>query len=255
MTAFVQYAEFYDLFYAGKSYSAEAAHVANLIQIWAPGTSSLLEIGCGTGRHAVQLAERGYRVRGIDRSADMLREFGRRLDAATPRIRQAVRFTQADAVDFHLGCTFDAAMGLFHVFSYLAEEGEVGNALRCLRRHLLPRSLLIFDYWHQPAVEAQPPQQVVKEMRTETGCVRRIVIPRCEAARRRVILRLIVESESDEGESHRFEEEHVMRYFDAYEIRYALNENGFSLVALKDGMTDNPCTDSSFSACVVAMAR
>jgi SAM-dependent methyltransferase len=255
VTAFAEYAEFYDLFYARKSYSVEAAHVASLIQLWAPGTLSLLDIGCGTGRHAVQLAERGYQVRGIDRSADMLREFGRRLDAATPRIRQAVQFTQADAVDFDLGCTFGAATGLFHVFSYLAEEGEVGSALRCLRRHLLPGSLLIFDYWHQPALEAQPPQQVVKDMRAGVRRVRRIVMPRCEPEKRRVIMRLIVESESDEGDSHRFEEQHVMRYFDADEIRRALSENGFSLVALTDGMTDNPCTDASFSACAVAMAR
>jgi SAM-dependent methyltransferase len=255
VSAFAQYAEFYDLFYVRKSYSVEAAHVARLIQIWAPSTLSLLDIGCGTGRHAVQFAERGYRVRGIDRSADMLREFGRRLDAATPGIREAVGFTQADAADFDLGCTFDAATGLYHVFSYLAEEGEVGSALRCLRRHLLPGSLLIFDYWHQPALEAQPPQKVVKEMRTENRCVRRIVMPTCEPARRRVTIRLIVESESDEGDSHRFEEQHVMRCFDADEIRRALSENGFSLVALTDGMTDNPCTDSSFSACAVAIAR
>jgi len=38
-----------------------------------PG-AAILDVGCGTGRHSVELAKRGYKVTGIDLSAEMLKE-------------------------------------------------------------------------------------------------------------------------------------------------------------------------------------
>jgi len=37
-----------------------------------PPSSRILDIGCGTGRHAVELARRGYKVTGVDISSGML---------------------------------------------------------------------------------------------------------------------------------------------------------------------------------------
>jgi 2-polyprenyl-3-methyl-5-hydroxy-6-metoxy-1,4-benzoquinol methylase len=72
-----------------------------------PG-SAILDMGCGTGRHAVELARRGYRVTGVDIAAGMLDEARKAADAADV----AVTWIEADATRFTTEERFDAAICL-----------------------------------------------------------------------------------------------------------------------------------------------
>ncbi len=69
---------------------------------------AVLDIGCGTGRHAVELARRGYGVTGVDVSAGMLVEARRRAEGAGVD----VRWIEADAQRFSLPDAFDAVICL-----------------------------------------------------------------------------------------------------------------------------------------------
>ncbi len=66
----------------------------------------LLDLGCGTGRHAVALAARGLDVTGLDISAGQLAQAAQKAAAAKVK----VNFIQADAADFTLPEPFDAAI-------------------------------------------------------------------------------------------------------------------------------------------------
>ncbi len=53
--AFGEYAKYYDLLYADKDYAAETAFVREIIRRLAPGARTLLELGCGSARHALDV--------------------------------------------------------------------------------------------------------------------------------------------------------------------------------------------------------
>lgn len=72
-----------------------------------PG-SRLLDLGCGTGRHAVELARRGFRMVGVDLSRGMLRQ----AQAAAKAAGVAVDWLQADAKRFAAPAWFDGAICL-----------------------------------------------------------------------------------------------------------------------------------------------
>ena len=73
-----------------------------------PLGSSILDIGCGTGRHAIELAKRGFKVTGVDISSGMLTEAGKTASKAGVK----VEFIQADATRFKSSKSYDGAICL-----------------------------------------------------------------------------------------------------------------------------------------------
>ncbi len=101
--------------------------------------SNILDIGCGTGRHCVELARRGYAVTGIDLSDGMLKQ----ASEAAAKAGVAATFIQADAVEFEVNTEFDAAIclceGAFGLLGSTDDPGEHDLAiLRNINRALKP---------------------------------------------------------------------------------------------------------------------
>ncbi len=79
-----------------------------LAEFGLPPESRILDMGCGTGRHAIELARRGYRVTGVDIAAGMLEEARKAADDAGV----TVAWIEADATRFTTPERFDAALCL-----------------------------------------------------------------------------------------------------------------------------------------------
>lgn len=97
------------------------AELAFLIEeLRLPPGARILDVGCGTGRHAVGLAQAGYAVTGVDLSAEML---------AIARTKAAARgvtveFVQEDATRYVSDPCFDAAVGLCEGALCLLDETD-----------------------------------------------------------------------------------------------------------------------------------
>lgn len=116
-----------------------AAEVDFFLKIFplSPG-ASILDVGCGTGRHCIELAKRGYRATGVDLSPGMLEVA--RAKAAGAGVE--VEFVEADATQFELGKTFDAGLCLCEGGFGLIGPGEDAEAhdraiLRQTAKHLV----------------------------------------------------------------------------------------------------------------------
>jgi len=107
---------------------------------------TILDMGCGTGRLAIALAERGHRVTGADPSAGMMRVACGRAGA------ERVRWIDSDAAGLVLETRFNLIIMTGHVFQVFLADDEVSAALRNLRRHLAPGGTLAFET-RNPLVE------------------------------------------------------------------------------------------------------
>lgn len=96
-----------------------------------PPGSSILDMGCGVGRHAIELAKRGYQVTGVDLSAGMLAQ----ARAAAETAGVAVSWIEADGKTYRSSTLFDAAICLCEGGLGLADVDEepVGHDLAILR--------------------------------------------------------------------------------------------------------------------------
>lgn len=119
-----------------------AADVDNVLRLLglAPG-ASVLDLGCGPGRHALELARRGYRVTGVDRTATYL-EQGR--DAAAAE-RLEIDWVQADMREFRRDSAFDAAINLFTSFGYFDDPADELRVLENVSASLKPGGRLVLD--------------------------------------------------------------------------------------------------------------
>jgi len=106
-----------------------------------PPGASVLDVGCGIGRHSIELAKRGYSVTGLDLSAGMLA----RAAEASAAAGLNVQWIQADATRFSLPRRYDAAIclceGAFGLLSQNNDPIEQPLAiLRNISRSLKPRA-------------------------------------------------------------------------------------------------------------------
>jgi SAM-dependent methyltransferase len=110
----------------------EAEPLTKLLRL-KPG-ARVLDLCCGPGRFSIELARRGFRVTGVDRTALYLRE-------ARKRARQQkldVEFVKSDMRRFVRPQSFDACINMFTSFGYFENPADDFKVCRNMYRSLRP---------------------------------------------------------------------------------------------------------------------
>jgi 2-polyprenyl-3-methyl-5-hydroxy-6-metoxy-1,4-benzoquinol methylase len=134
-------ARFYDKIWGRHDYDADVKFLADFFR--KHHCRSVIDIGCGTGNHALRLSKMGYQVTGVDVSPTMLK-------IAKAKDKEAkIRFIQGDMKKLEKviskGQRFDAGICLGQVFSHLMTDKDVQAFLNRLHKILKQNGLFVFS--------------------------------------------------------------------------------------------------------------
>lgn len=236
------YSQYYDLLYQDKDYQGEVAYVDNLIKEYQSNAETVLDMGCGTGKHAALFCDLGYHVHGIDLSLDML-EIAEKKRLGKENF---LYFTHSNIQDLALNQKFDVVISLFHVMSYQNTNQDLIKALQVAKSHLIDGGIFIFDFWYGPAVLTDLPTTRVKRLQNDSIKVIRLAEPILypEESVVNVYYDIFINNQNTK-ESLEKKELHKMRYFFDTELDLICDLIGLKVLKKFKWMTnDFPSLDS-----------
>jgi SAM-dependent methyltransferase len=184
----------------------------------------VLDLGCGTGGHALPLAARGFRVTGVDRSPQMVAAARGKPGGA------GVEFLMGDLRELDLGRTFDAVISMFAVMCYQTSNDDLLAAFRAARCHLQPGGLFIFDGWFGPAVLALRPADRVKTVENGDERLIRVAQPTLDVSANAVQVNYTILHLRGRQVLDEIKESHRMRFLFTQEVDLLCRLAGFELV-------------------------
>jgi len=194
----------------------------------------VLELGCGSGRLTIPIAQAGVDIVGLDLSKPMLERA--RAKASDTGVK--VEFIEADMRSFELPDKFAAILIPGNSLLHLVSIDDLKQCLMCVRRHLAPRGRLIFDVskWALSRFDTQrhPQFQTGDISVDETGTY--------DAVNQ---VRQIVWHFSKPGQPDYLVTEYQLRVIFPQELLLLLHATGFRLDARYGEFPREPFTSSS----------
>jgi SAM-dependent methyltransferase len=132
--------------------------------------AKVLDLACGRGRHAINLAEKGYTVTGIDLAASALEHA--RNNAIARNVN--INFTRADMREPISG-TFDAVVNCFTSFGYFKDVNENLLVLENVVSALAPRGVFVIDFLNADFVRQNLVPTEIGTFSNGTYTIRRVI--------------------------------------------------------------------------------
>jgi len=229
----------------------------------------VLELGCGTGRIALALAEAGHRVTGLDISERMLERCNQKRAELRTEARERVHLVQGDMTRFDLSEKFRVVIIPFRPMQHLLEIDAQISCLESVRRHLWAegrrrgerRGQLILDVFqtdpermHDPAYqkEGSMTEYAMPDGRRVRIAERVVAFHRAE---QRNDVEMIFYVTDAQGKEERLVFAWTLRYFFRYEVEHLLARCGFRVSAVYGDFDRSPLADTSPEMIFVAQAE
>jgi SAM-dependent methyltransferase len=157
-------AVYYDRLYEKKAYQAE---VDFLLEVYGRYKGTLpqrvLDVGCGTGSHAILLAQKGCTVTGIDKSEAMIK-----VALAKKKRELPVNFFCVELEDLE-GEQNDMAISMFNVVNHILHARTLRDFFVGINRNLNHGGIFVFDCWNGVAAVREPPRNDEKQFTSNDG--------------------------------------------------------------------------------------
>lgn len=257
-----QMAEYYDLIYHTLvDYKAECEFLERLFKRHSKiEVRELLDVGCGTGNHALIFSERGFRVMGIDRSEAMLKAARRKISGK----HRGIQFEKMEMQRISIkGRKFDAALILFGGFTYLLKDSDVESCFSSIHKHLNVGGLIIFEFWQSSGIlPAASTSQGYRywdriEDRESGQLLIRLSTSRYDSLTNRMTPMFdhyVLDTEAMRM-LDQFQETHEMRTYDVTEVKRLLIKCGFHPIAFyAKGLDDPPKPPTISNSRIICVA-
>ena len=136
------------ILYDGAIYDAMAFQLEGELEFCAEEArrygENILELCCGTGRLAIPLAEKGFKVTGIDITESML-------EVAKKKSRDEnldVNWILGDIIDFNLGKKFDLIFVALNSMLHLLKNEDIESMFSCVKKHLTKNGRFIIHIFN-----------------------------------------------------------------------------------------------------------
>ena len=149
-------AKFYDYYEAQEICKKDMEFYLQMASMY---ENPILELCCGTGRIALELARNGHEIHGIDLSQQMLRIFEDKLSREPLKVRELIKVFQMDMKNFELPYKYGLIIIPANSFMFLVEEEDALHCLECMKKHLLPHGRIIIALHNYNYVELLIPQK------------------------------------------------------------------------------------------------
>ncbi|MEO6776722.1 MAG: class I SAM-dependent methyltransferase [Kofleriaceae bacterium] len=199
---------------------SEAEFVIEAMNL-APG-AQVLDVGCGYGRHAMELAARGFHVVGLDLSTPLLVRGGEEAH----RRGLTINFIRGDMRELDFENQFDAAYSLFSTFGYFDDETNK-KTLQNIARALKPNGKVLIEILNRDYVIADLPTRVWWE---GDGCVVLEEVELNYFSSRIQVNRSVV---FDDG--RQLEQEISVRAYSLHEVGKLMHAAGFRVLEVSGG--------------------
>ncbi len=148
---------YYHVLYKDRDFQEAEAFINALSKFMnLPPHSSILDLACGKGRHALQLNQLGYIVKGVDLSSNSIEEAQKKSNAT-------LTFEVAD-MRYPLSEKFDAIYNLFTSFGYFNSTNENLKVLNAISKMLHSHGKFVIDFMNSKKVVTQmkPEEKIIK---------------------------------------------------------------------------------------------
>lgn len=211
----------------------------------------VLELGCGTGRVTMAIAEAGCHVVGLDISRKMLERAAEKRSRLRREAQELVHLVQGDMTALSLREKFRSVIIPFRPFQHLLETEQHIRCLDGVRRHLAPRGRVIVDFFQTDAERMHDPRFLEESLLAEyempggrhVALSERVVVFR--RALQRNDVEMIFRVTHADGQRERLVMAWTLRYFFRYEVEHLLARCGFRVEALYGNFDSSPLEDAS----------
>lgn len=138
---------YYHILYKNRDYTEAELFLNNVVSyLKMPVGSSIIDLACGKGRHSVFLNKAGFKVKGVDLSANSI-EYAKQFE------NKNLHFEVADLRNLCIEPQFDYAFNLFTSFAYFKSDEENQQVLNQFHLCLKPNGILLIDFFNAEKIK------------------------------------------------------------------------------------------------------
>lgn len=237
-------AHYYDLDTASKT-----DDLALYERLASDGAGPVFEVGCGTGRVLLHLAQQEIACLGVDTSAPMLERLERKLKGL-PHLRDWARYACADATTYQTDERFGLALLSFNMLMHFPQQERQMALLRNLRTLLRPDGLLVIDLPNPATAYSADDHEYLTLERTflnpdTNNLVMLQSVSLLDRAHQIMRIQWIYDEVAPDGTIKRLIAPHTLRYFFASEVRLLLQVAGYDVQVIYGGYEEEDYDDVS----------